>query len=149
MVSFPNKQPFCQSIKTQRLPYASLLFLNDDVLVAAGYDFVPDIFQKEQRKWKRQGSADLLKEKPPAQEKEDSKFSGPLKRFQRIEVTGTLSRGGSTDLKSKHQNTITDLRIYGAGNHLEADCFSSSGHDGHIVVWKSKDLHNAVPNIRV
>ena len=148
LVSFPNGQPFCQSVKTQLLPYQAVLFLNDDVLIAAGYGFIPDVFQREQRKWKLLGPADLKTEKPAEKAQKPGTFAKRFGEFNARETTGTMSRG-SSDLRSKHQNVITDLRIYGTSNHLEADSFSSSGNDGRIVIWKSADLHKAVPNIKV
>ena len=70
LVYFTNERAFCQTLKLQVLPYEAVLFLNDDVLVAAGCGFTPDVFQREQRQWKMLGSADMKNEELVQKEKE-------------------------------------------------------------------------------
>lgn len=147
LVYFTNERAFCQTLKLQVLPYETVLFLNDDVLVAAGCGFTPDVFQREQPQWKMLGSADMKNEELVQKEKEGT-FAKRFGQFNARETTGTVTRA-SAGVRSKHKNVITDLRIYGTNNHLEADSFSSSGKDGRIVVWHSAHLRAALANIKI
>ena len=152
-VSFPNGQPFCQTLRTNSLPYTALLFLNDKVVVAGGYDFKPDVYQKEDSSWQLLGSADKAQKTKVVVEDEprrSSQFAGSLLLFSQKESKGTTEADGSADILTKHHNVISDLCLCTpSGNRDQPEGFSSAAHDGRIIIWDNDSLKSVLPGIHV
>ncbi|CAG8647873.1 9084_t:CDS:2, partial [Cetraspora pellucida] len=118
-----------QNIRTIGLPYLSLLWITEEKLIAAGYDCVPVLFEKQGQQWKFSKVIDVGKKKVTTE-------ATAFNRFQEWDSKGIQSResGKETELNAVHQNTITSIRSYQGPRH-DISHFSSSGVDGKLVIW--------------
>lgn len=147
IASFPNGKPFVQTLTLNKLPYTSVLFMTDTSFVAAGYDFKPDIFQVDSsRRFKLVGSADAGNTEAEGGQDNapQSTFAASFRGFAKAEKVGQGAGDASKDLKTKHHNVITDIRLYEPGNSREGENFTTSGSDGRIVLWKAADWKAAL-----
>ena len=121
--------------------------------MAGGYDFKPDIYQKEENSWQLLGSADIAKKEEKAEEaqpRKSSQFAGSLLLFSQKETKGTTEADGSADILTKHHNVISDLcRYTSSGNLDQPQGFTSAAHDGRIIIWDNDSLKSALPGIQV
>lgn len=117
------------SVSTSFLPFKSLVFKNENEIIAAGHNCHLVVFQGDESNWVQSGAID-------DPNKNDDKTVGEtsaLNMFKQLDLKGTLSGNGS-GLKTIHQNTITELRPY-QGSSNELTKVSSSGIDGRVVIF--------------
>jgi len=141
-VSLANGKPMCQTIKCKDLPHEVVLFLSDDVVVAGGHSFNPEIFQfGKGNAWSSLGFVDQKDSGGSIAKKAVSNFSAAKSMWANKTTRGTDSNEGSDDLWTQHHNSITDIKAYSdTQNAKKIDSFSTSGLDGRIVIWKPSNL---------
>ncbi|KAI0244777.1 ARP2/3 actin-organizing complex subunit Sop2 [Massospora cicadina] len=129
-VAYPESKTL-QTVRTSSLPFLSLLFVNENKVVAAGHDCAPVIFEGSDQGWNQTKSLDIGKEK------KNSSIVSAFNKFKSIDARGTSEESDAT-LNTIHQNVINDLRPFeSVGNVMT--CVSSSGLDGRVVVWNLVD----------
>lgn len=118
------------SVSTSLLPFTSVLFKNDNTIIAAGHDCHPVVFQGDESNWQQAYSID----DPKDSKVEDSGETSALNMFKQLDLKGTLTNKNSSVLKTIHQNTITQISPYSESNG-EVSKISSSGIDGRVVIF--------------
>lgn len=127
-----GQEPPHQVIKVNKLPFLSLMFVDENTLVAAGHDCQPFLFQAGQNGWELVKSLDDNKGAAPAAAKAGN---NAFKMFRDTVDKGTTdSRATSTTLNTKHQNSINCIQPRTRGGRVSE--FSTSGLDGAIAIWK-------------
>ncbi|RHZ76445.1 hypothetical protein Glove_197g75 [Diversispora epigaea] len=143
-IIYPGQESY--AIKTNNLPFLSLLWVNENQLIAAGYDCVPILFERQNdQSWEFSKILDASSKK-----KNINESSTAFNRFRDLDARGISSRSGSdeTELKTIHQNTITSLRPYN-GTPGDISHFSSSGLDGRLVIWNFQSLESQFKGLKV
>lgn len=130
----------CTMIKTRSLPYTRLLFLEENVVVAAGYDFVPEVFQGQGGSWKSLGSIDKGEKK--VAKKGGGGFMKSMNKFKQQVNTGQVGGSGASSIKSLHWNVITDISNFNGG-------FSTAAQDGRIIVWDKAHITSNAPGVKI
>jgi len=124
---------YVQTINEKSLPHLDLQFVDDNTLVAAGFDMNPAVYVSEsstEAKWKFKENLDKLDKK-----KDDKKtgFAGTKSAFQATDSRGVAFGGEEDDfIPTKHENVITSIALLGKGE------VSTAGLDGRILYWKVK-----------
>lgn len=114
------------SITANTLPFRSLIWTNEQQIVAAGFDCAPILYEtKDGQDWHYAGSLDVGRKKI-------SHTSSVLARFKTMDSRGETEN--DTTLSTVHQNTINEIRVY-AGARDNVTKFSTCGVDGKVVIW--------------
>lgn len=147
-------------VRGASLPFVSLLFVNENTLVAAGHDCQPVVFQGSEAGWQLSHSLDEHKGGAgPGGSPSASRIAGgpgrlnneAFQHFRSADSRGVVQGqsaagapggvGGASELGGNkaglttvHQNTITSVRAY-AGHPENVTQVSTSGVDGRIVIW--------------
>jgi len=140
-VSMANGSPQVQTLKSRDLPNSKVFFLSDNVVVAAGHSFNPEIYQNASGSWsflgnlnqKGSGAGGMAK-------KAVSNFSSARNLWSNKISRGQDTNNGSDDLWTLHHNAITDLKAFDQPQSRTISSFSTSGLDGRLVVWRPADL---------
>lgn len=135
--------PVCQTLKSRNLPNATVMFLSESVLVAAGHEFNPELYQINPKNgaWAFLGNAEQKGSGGASAKKAASNFSAARTIWANKTTRGTESNEGASDLWTRHQNTITCLMPYGDTQMAtRLNAFSTSALDGRIVLWKAGDF---------
>lgn len=104
------------------LPFTSCIFKDNELIIAAGYDFFPLRITSDNGEWSFGTSVDEMKAKSPK-----TKGRSAMKTFQSRDTTGQDAK--VTALLSKHQMTIRSLALNG-------ETLYSAGSDGRLQFWK-------------
>ncbi|EEQ37021.1 hypothetical protein CLUG_01144 [Clavispora lusitaniae ATCC 42720] len=124
------------TVKTNFLPFKSLLFLHDKIIVG-GHNCNLIVFQGNESGWREayhvEKQKDLIHDVPPVAD-DDVEISShdALNMFKQMDLKGRVNKtnkGSGKALSTIHQNTITSLRWYDGGK------VSTSGIDGKIVIF--------------
>lgn len=125
------------TVKTSYLPFKSVLFLNDKIIVG-GHNCNLIVFQGSQDGWaeayKIEKQKDLIHDVPPSGD-DDTEISSQdaLNMFKQMDLKGRVNKpsekGLGPALLTIHQNSISSLRWYAGGR------VSTSGIDGKIVIF--------------
>jgi len=120
------------NVRTPFLPFLSVVWTNDNEIVAAGHDCQPILYKGSDQGWKMERSLDdTAKSATSHRENEPSAFH----MFRNMDRKGSAKAGSEdTSLPTVHQNTITMLRTCERGAS-GVSTIASSGLDGKIVVW--------------
>ncbi|OLL25627.1 Actin-related protein 2/3 complex subunit 1 [Neolecta irregularis DAH-3] len=135
-VVYPSTQegiaPTIFKVKTQFLPFTSLLWTNMDEIVAAGYDCRPVVFKRDQNGWKYHSCLDGTSR---SSSRAETKTNSAFNMFRDMD-TRARSQGSSEDttLNTVHQNAITLVRAH-EGEKDRLTKISASGVDGKISIW--------------
>lgn len=139
-------------------PYRSLVWVNDQSILCAGYNAHPCLYQSQGGNWVFTKSYDKAantssvfgaKKAPPTvphkpkitlgadgqpAEVEEEHASGisALRKFKELDLKGTVSRAATE--KGAHDNTIVDLSAFYEANGNVSQV-SSCGLDGEIVIY--------------
>lgn len=99
------------TVTTQGLPFMSLLWQNENTIVAAGYDCHPVVFQGDENGWGKQRDVDDPKQKGGDGEE---RMESARDMFRQMDLKGRSSGSSSEDttLKTIHQNSILKIRAY-------------------------------------
>mmetsp|Transcript_13458 Transcript_13458/g.21985 ORF Transcript_13458/g.21985 Transcript_13458/m.21985 type:complete len:377 (+) Transcript_13458:51-1181(+) len=137
-VSFEGDSPVCQTLKSRFLPDEVVMFLSEDVAVAAGHTFNPEIYQCEGGSWRFLGNVDE-KGSGGTEKKAASNFSAARNIWANKTTRGVDASKAEDSLWTRQHNAITDIKAYStdSGNITS---FSTSGLDGRIVIWSKDDL---------
>lgn len=146
-----GQPPVCYSLKQRSLPYTVVTFLSNDVLVAAGHGFAPEIYQMDNasNKWQLLGCADAKETKTAGKSKAGA-FESSRAMWRNIEHQGKEKSKGGDEIKTLHHNVITGINVYGDTHRLSSfDAFSTTGTDGRLVLWDKSALKKALPAIAI
>eukprot|EP00164_Ancoracysta_twista_P005409 GFYU01007406.1.p1 GENE.GFYU01007406.1~~GFYU01007406.1.p1 ORF type:complete len:372 (-),score=120.28 GFYU01007406.1:266-1381(-) len=133
-----------QTLRTKDLPFVSVRFLSDTTVVAAGHDCNPKIFSLGSGAWEFADNVD--------KEDHDKKASkgGALSMIQKFQRADKMGQGQeeSFDLKTLHQNSITNIEILPKQDAPYVK-FSSSGLDGRIAFWDLKSIEGMMAKLKI
>ncbi|XP_046584709.1 actin-related protein 2/3 complex subunit 1A-B-like isoform X3 [Haliotis rubra] len=127
-----NKGSELVCIKENFLPFMSITWVTENSIVCAEYDCNPMLFT-----YTDSGKLNAVSKLDIPQEKESGQISA-MNRFKNLEKKATTD-DFSSDLKTQHQNTITQVSIF-AGTKSDCTKISTSGVDGNIIIWDLKSL---------
>jgi len=113
---------------TTCLPYTSLMWANEKDIVVAGFDCQPTLLTFDGKAIKS-----VMKLDVPPDEKQPN-VNSAFKMFRNLSRTASDSVDGGAQLKTLHQNNISDLKMYYGKADMAAK-FSTSGLDGIIGIW--------------
>lgn len=131
------------------LPFLTGLFISEKVFVAAGYDFTPVIFAKDESgRWQLIGKLDEGEAKQ-TRNSHSSSVRDAFTKFQNTSRVGSQNADmESSALKTRHTNTINSIQIF-AGTKEKVNIFSTSSLDGRILLWKVDDIQKKFPEINL
>lgn len=145
--------PAVITVKVSTLPYVTLTWTSENVLVAAGHDCQPVLFQGNDSGWSAIGSLDDQSANKSASTPSRSSAVGRLNStafntFRDADTRGqratpgspTSGTGGDTELTTVHQNTITSIRPYEYGSDGSVVKVSTTGVDGKLVIWQTSSV---------
>jgi actin related protein 2/3 complex subunit 1A/1B len=112
-------------LKTQFLPFLSILWVTPESFVVAGHDCTPLTFVVKGNQLINSGKFIQTQDKVSS--------NTAMDRFRRLETTNRDDDSDKT-LKTTHQNTITCIRTYEC-NKGQVGKFATSGIDGKLVIW--------------
>jgi len=120
-----------QTINQPGLPHLDIQFLDDNTLVAGGYDFNPTVYKFAGGEWKFAEALD----KGDAKAAPAAAAAGKPSAFAKWSAADSRGQkfgeeGGAEDIITKHKNAIS--RIRDIGNHE----ITSSGVDGRVLFWR-------------
>lgn len=140
-VSFETGTPVVTPIKTMSLPYIRLMFLNENVVVAAGHGFEPELYKGKSSTWDALGSADKKSGGSAVTEgKKKGGFLSNVNMFEKRVKQGTDEGSGTDAIRTIHHNAITDMIDY-------KDGFTTTGRDGMLVFWSKSTLNENVKGL--
>ncbi|BFZ03658.1 hypothetical protein BsWGS_06697 [Bradybaena similaris] len=153
-------------IKESFLPFMGITWITENSLVAAGYDCNPMLFSYSSGKVVLVGQLDQPQEKesgtmrsprvyengnpnPEEYGQEDVIYliSSAMNRFKNLDKRATASET-VTELKTQHQNTITQVSIH-TGTKANASKIATSGVDGNLIIWDLKSLEKSIQGLRI
>ncbi|XP_071106705.1 actin-related protein 2/3 complex subunit 1A-like isoform X2 [Haliotis cracherodii] len=136
-----NKGSELVCIKENFLPFMSITWVTESSIVCAGYDCNPILFT-----YTDSGKLTTVSKLDIPQEKESGQISA-MNRFKNLEKKATTD-DFSSDLKTQHQNTITQVSIF-AGTKSDCTKISTSGVDGNIIIWDLKSLERGIAGLKI
>ncbi|XP_075034053.1 actin-related protein 2/3 complex subunit 1A-A-like isoform X2 [Mixophyes fleayi] len=117
-------------LKTDNLPFLSVLFVNESRLVAAGHDYAPYLFS-----YSGPGSMELVC-RYDAQKQNSKSATSAMQHFRNLDKKA-VQENNSSEVDTLHQNSISQLSVM-EGDLTNVNTFSSSGMDGALVIWTTK-----------
>jgi len=136
-----NNEMALHTVKQSFLPFMGITWITGNSLVAAGYDCNPILFSFDGSKINMKGKLDQ------PQEKESQQMSA-MNRFKNLDKRATAGNESSTDLKTQHQNTITQVSVH-TGTKASATKLATSGVDGNLIIWDLKSLEQQVKELSI
>lgn len=130
------------TVKSENLPFLTVVWVNCSTLVAAGHDCSPVVYTYDGRSLTYVAKVDEGKGKASG-----PKFSA-MKHFQNLASRAQTAESDVTDLETIHQNAITQVAIH-QGSKASCQSFSTSAIDGKIVIWKSSSLEGAMKGLKI
>lgn len=127
-----------QTVQHKGLPFMDMAFMNDDSVVAAGWECNPVLFtatgDAASPEWAFKDYVDKGEDKK-ADKKGPSKFGAALGVFQDatkkgISISAESKGAAETVLTTVHQNTITSVQIY-----AKKGTITTTGIDGQVQFW--------------
>ncbi|XP_029455156.1 actin-related protein 2/3 complex subunit 1A-like [Rhinatrema bivittatum] len=125
-----TKDKSVTQLKTEFLPFLSVLFVNENQLVAAGHNCCPYLFS-----YTNANSIQLLGRIGIQKQNARGNMSA-MQHFRNLDKKATTDNE-DTALDTLHQNTIRQLRIVEV-EKANVTKFSSTGVDGALVIWDTK-----------
>lgn len=130
--SFEDETNSIQTLQRSKLPFRTIAFLTDTILVAGGYDCVPVIYEYEGDGWKEKGPLDTgMKRNKKNDDGSGMKNKNVRSAFAKFQKQDRLGKDSAEDsvLKSRHQNMISDIRV------ASTSTFTTSSVDGRVLHW--------------
>lgn len=122
------------TIRTSHLPFTSMEWLNDGVLVAVGFDCNPILFKYENQTLTEIGKVD---------QNESSTGGSKLSGRKMWEAMDSKAQNTShVQIKTRHKNSILEVLSTNSG-------FSTAGADGQIIQWSNDDLSKKFKNLQI
>ncbi|CAK7893115.1 actin-related protein 2/3 complex subunit 1 [[Candida] anglica] len=134
----PPKSIF--NIKTDYLPFKSLVFVDENTIVVGGHNCNLVVFQGDESGWKEAYTVEKQKDLTSndstiRKDDEDEEISShdALNMFRQLDLKGKVNKpsaqGSNKALSTIHQNTISNIRLYAPGQ------VSTCGIDGKVVIF--------------
>lgn len=130
------------NIKSNSLPFKSIVFLNENKLVVGGHECNLIVYEGDESGWKEsykvEKQKDLIHDNSRVSgtdSNEDVEISShdALNMFRQLDLKGKVNKpnpsGGARALSTVHQNTIANIRLYAPGK------VSTSGIDGKVAIF--------------
>lgn len=117
-----------QTIKTNSLPFRSLMWVGTDKIVAAGHDLNPTLFSASGGSWSLTKQLDEGKT-------EQKSGTTSFDKFRQMDTRGQES-GNDTTLKTIHQNCISHLIPF-TGTTGAITKFVTIATDGKLITWNN------------
>jgi len=137
-----DSAPIVTTVNHRGLPFIDCGFLNENVVVATGYDCNPTVFcatgADDNPKWSYVEALDkpkkVAKKAVSAAKATFNKFAAAVDQGQQFgESEGAAEAGDQLVLNTRHSNYISSLYIFPVdGNRTR---FSTAGIDGRLLVW--------------
>lgn len=144
---------FLTSFFLPQLPFKQLLFIKENYLVAAGYDYCLYAFSAEKKDWKclgrlTGGSGRSPSPSPGSVSPVEQKFDQAFDRFKKLDVRG---QGAKTSGESSTESLTSLISSIGTAHRHPVSCIrlysqdqgrskvSSSSLDGKIFLWDMGD----------
>eukprot|EP01083_Nonionella_stella_P186178 680988_1 len=131
---FDGGAPTVQTLKRKKLPMRAIAFLTDTVVIAAGYDCVPFLYEYNGKEWVEKGPIDTGAKSKAAPKKQESAFGSAFSKFNKASKLGSSSKEGVA-LPYRHQNMINDIVVTDGNN------FTTSSVDGRVLFWNLKNKY--------
>ncbi len=153
-------EPPVQIVRLNDLPFSSLLFINENVLLGAGYDFNPTLIAATNGKlylaestpylilfavghWAYHSVLDKADDKSAsASDENTSSVSRARELFKSKTVRGQDIKADADVLKTKHERLITHIRHAGPARG-KITTVSTTGMDGRLVTWNLSSLESS------
>lgn len=129
-------------LKTNLLPFLSLIWIGQNKLLAAGHDCVPVAFSVDASGKLIQGS----KLEDTSTPMEAAATLGARDLFKNKDDVGQESR--DSRLATTHQNQINSMRVM-EGNKLDAKSVSTTAGDGALVIWNLDVLSSKLSGLKI
>ncbi|KAJ8678552.1 hypothetical protein QAD02_014339 [Eretmocerus hayati] len=130
------KGNFVTRLSTEYLPFLRCVWLDSNLIIAAGHDCMPMVYKVDES-----GKLHFLSKLDNTQKKEAAGLTA-MRKFQSLDRQARTEIHDSA-LDSIHQNTITCIR------KLSKTKFSTSSLDGLLVVWDTKTLDLMMNSLRI
>ncbi|XP_053563636.1 actin-related protein 2/3 complex subunit 1A-B-like [Bombina bombina] len=118
-------------LKTEFLPFLSVLFVNETRIVTAGHDCCPYIFS-----YSGPGKLELL-EKVDAQKQNLKSTTSAMQHFRNLDKKAAQDNE-TLEIDTLHRNSISQLSLLFGEDSSSVTTFSSVGIDGALVIWDTK-----------
>ncbi|CAI9585749.1 unnamed protein product [Staurois parvus] len=129
-VADSTQDKIVSELRTDKLPFLSLLFVNETRLVAAGHDCAPYLFSYS-------GPENIQLVSRIDAQKQSSKLAvSAMQHFRNLDKKAVQEDDG-LDTNTLHQNSISQLLALDREGD-DSFSFSSSGMDGSLVIWAMK-----------
>ncbi|XP_060852293.1 actin-related protein 2/3 complex subunit 1A [Rhopalosiphum padi] len=127
-------------LKTNELPFISCIWVSDRALVAAGHGCCPMLYCIDSN-----NKVQFVSKIDSSQKKEAAGLSA-MKKFQSLDRQARIN--SDYELDTKHQNTLTCLRVHSESNDAVTK-FTSSGLDGKIILWELNSLDKLLQGLKI
>jgi actin related protein 2/3 complex subunit 1A/1B len=125
-----------QRVWTKELPFLVCEFINDNALVAVGFDNNPNVYTNQGGEWKLAGKTDDEKSGGSGgggggATKKFGGFGSAMDKFKEADTRGQKfgSKTAESVCKTRHKNTVMDLKLLAGGK------ISTTSLCGRILTW--------------
>lgn len=140
-ISVVNKaEDQVSTVKHQYLPYLACLWINENSLVVAGYDYYPVLWSHDDA-----GKLTYINKLDSAEKKETGRVSA-MAKFKDLDKRAQTG-SGDTSVQSTHQNAVTQIYPM-SGSRDSLTAFSTTGVDGKLVIWTCKSIEAQIAGIK-
>lgn len=146
-ISVVNAANECKmaTIRGDFLPFAACVWVTENSIVTAGYDYIPILFSHDDNDTLSTGQKlDVPKKK------ESSGTVSAMAKFRTMDKQAQSAddSGSGTGVHTTHQNAISQVQIH-SGTKASATKFATSGVDGRLVIWDVKSLESSIAGLRI
>lgn len=146
-ISVVNAANECKmaTVKGNFLPFAACVWVTENSIVTAGYDYIPILFSHDDNDTLSAGQKlDVPKKK------ESSGTVSAMAKFRTMDKQAQSAddSGSGTGVHTTHQNAINQVQIY-SGTKAGATKFATSGVDGRLVIWDVKSLESSIAGLKI
>jgi len=127
-------------IKETFLPFMDITWVTESSMVAAGYDCNPMLLTYNGSNLSLVSKLDIPQEKA----------SGTISAMNRFKDLDKKASSGDTsaELKTQHQNTITQVSVFEGGKD-RCKRISTSGVDGNLILWDLNSLERSIQALKI
>lgn len=141
-VADSSKENRLTVVKDNFLPFMGITWVTENSMVAAGFDCNPMLLTYNGDK----GSLSLVSKLDIPQEKAAGTVSA-MSHFRNMDKKAS-SGEKSAELKTQHQNTITQVSVF-EGNKDKCKRVSTSGVDGSLIIWDLMSLEKSIQALKI
>ncbi|XP_018595471.1 actin-related protein 2/3 complex subunit 1A [Scleropages formosus] len=128
-------------LKTEFLPFLSVVFVSESSIVAAGHDCCPMLFHCDDH-----GTLTFVSKLDLPKQSIQRNISA-MERFRNMDKRAT-TEDRNTTLETLHQNSITQVSIF-EGDKRDCRKFCTTGIDGAMTIWDFKTLETSIQGLRI